>query len=355
MCTPLEIAKAIIPGCNIRKTSLLLFACFCLLSGNANSQNKGKAQSGLSKYTGKYEVNGMIVQVAVEKKSLLLYVSGAPPQQLMPAGVNTFKTNTFSDEAFVFVEKAGKIEAMMSQRAGQSLELKKISDSTDDFNKGDLMLVLKKSSKHFSFLYSAIDTSSIQAIADRLEANYYRILSDLKVKKMATTTVRIYPDMISFREGINFPNAPDFVFATAFGKNDFRMASPQIAGIDTAMLMKGAVHEFTHCVHLNIDYSPNNPRWLWEGLAMYESGWFFDPKEIDTIKNKEFPQLAALNNGMEYMLGYVIIEAIKDIWGFDTVISLIKKQGNVQAVLNIGQEEFEKRVFESIYRKYVKS
>ena len=133
------------------------------------------------------------------------------------------------------------------------------------------------------------------------------------------------------------------------------MVSPNNAGPDSLMLMKGVAHEFTHCVHLNIDYSPNNPRWLWEGVAMFESEWFFDPKEIDIIKNKEFPQLATLNNGMEYMLGYVIIEAIKDIWGFDTVIKLIKKRGDVQAVLKLNENQFEEKIFEHIYKKYIKN
>jgi hypothetical protein len=57
---------------------------------------------------------------------------------------------------------------------------------------------------------------------------------------------------------------------------------------------------------------------------------------------------------MEYMIGYVVIEAIKDIWGFDTVINLIKKRGNTQAVLQLDQKEFEARIYEYIYNKYIK-
>jgi hypothetical protein len=56
---------------------------------------------------------------------------------------------------------------------------------------------------------------------------------------------------------------------------------------------------------------------------------------------------------MEYALGYVVIEAIKDLWGFDAVIGLIKNRGNVQKVLNISEEKFEKDIFEQIYKKYV--
>jgi hypothetical protein len=85
---------------------------------------------------------------------------------------------------------------------------------------------------------------------------------------------------------------------------------------------------------------------------MYEAGWFFDPKAIDVITSKQYPPFASFNNGLEYELGFVIIEAIKDQWGFDVVVELIKKKGNVQEVLKITQADFEKRIYEHIYNKY---
>lgn len=333
---------------------LLFIVSLSLLVSTINAQNNSNKPGNKTKYVGKYEANGMVVQVAFMNKSLVLVVPGTPVQELKPAGTNKFKSNSFSDEIFHFVEKNGKIESMVSRRAEQSLELKKVSDIADDFNKGDSLLTLKRSTEHFIFLYSEVDTSSVYHIAEKLERDYKKILSDFKLKKIPVTTVRIYPDLASFHQGINFPNAPENILATAFGKSDFRMVSPTVKGLDSLMLINGVTHEFTHCVHLNIDYSPNNPRWLWEGVAMFESGWFFDPAEIDIIRNKNFPPFAALNNGMEYMLGYVIIEAIKDIWGFDMVIRLIKKRGDVQAVLQLKQDKFEEKIFDHIYQKYIK-
>jgi hypothetical protein len=324
---------------------LILATLFCFTLSIAIAQTR--------LYTGKYEANGMIVQVVLMNKSLVLVVPGAPVQKLIPAGKDQFRTDAFSDELFRFVMKDGKTEAMISQRGDQSLELKKISDTPDDFTSTDALLPLKKSTTHFRFLYTKADSANIDLVGKRLEAGYSKILADLKVKNIPVITVRLYPDLKSFHAAINFPQAPDNVLATAFGKDDIRMVSPVAAGVDSAMLMQGLTHEFTHCVHLNIDYAPNNPRWLWEGIAMYESDWFLHPKEIESIKNKSFPQLAMLGNGMEYMLGYVIIEAIKDIWGFDTVINLIKKRGNIQAVLNLSEAKFEEQIFLHIYKKYI--
>jgi hypothetical protein len=333
---------------------LLLMISLCFLASAARAQHATRKSLNIAKCPGKYEANGTIVQVALVNRGLVLIAPGAPVQKLRSVGTNKFKTDAFGDEIFIFVENNGKVQALVSQHAGQSLELKKIADIPDDFNNHDSMLTLKRSTKHFIFLYSPIDSVSVVQIAERLEGNYKKILSDFKLKKIPPTTVRIYPDVTSFRHGINFPNAPDHVLATAFGKDDFRMASPNSKGVDSLMLLKGVTHEFTHCVHLNISYSPNNPRWLWEGVAMFEADWFFEPGEFDLIKNKDFPSLSALNNGMEYMLGYVIIEAIKDIWGFDTVLGLIKKRGDVETVLKLNQSKFEEKIFTHIYNKYIK-
>jgi hypothetical protein len=334
-------------------TKYLLVIPLCFLTYIIKSQNL-ELSSGNRSYVGKYESKGMIVQVAVIKKELVLIVPGAPVQQLKPIGANKFTTNTFRDEIFLFIRNKGKVISMLNRQGVRSLELKKISDVADNFNGCDSLLTLKKATRHFVFLYSSIDSVTVFLVAERLEASYKKIVTNLKVMNMPVTVVRIYPSITSFHQGINFPNAPDNVLATAFGKNDFRMASPNIKGLDSQMLIKGVTHEFTHCVHLNIDYSPNNPRWLWEGVAMFESDWFFDPGEIDVIKNRNFPSLSALNNGMEYMLGFVIIEAIKDIWGFDTVIRLIKQRGNTQAVMKLNPKEFEARIYDHIYNKYIK-
>jgi hypothetical protein len=187
-----------------------------------------------------------------------------------------------------------------------------------------------------------------------MEKNYGRILRDLKLTKIPTVSVRIYPDLESFHKGINFPGAPDQVLATAFGKDDIRMVSPNNAGPERWMLAYAAPHEFTHVVHLNISYAPNNPRWLWEGVAQYEAKWFFDPAELDFIRKKEFPALADLNNGMEYMLGFAVIEAITNIWGSEAIIGLIKTNGDVQRTLGLSQPLFEEKLFQYIHDKYVK-
>lgn len=334
---------------------LILLPWLSMLSVQAQTGLPQNTNPAFSKYVGKYGKEGLVVQVALNNGALVLVVPGAPLQEMIRLEPNKFKTNTSDDEVFSFSEEKGKITKMISQGSGGSLILEKISDTVDNFNGADSLLTLRKSTEHFNFLYSEIDSVGINHVASTLERDYRKILSDFKIKEIPVTIVRIYPTLKSFHQGINFPNAPDEVRGTAFGKSDFRMVSPNDPGSDSLMFVKGVTHEFTHCVHLNIAYSPNNPRWLWEGVAMFEADWFFDPKEIDVIKNKQSPPLASLSNGLEYMLGYAIIEAIKDIWGFDAVINLIKTRGDTQAVLKTSQKQFEEKIYEYIYKKYTQN
>lgn len=308
-----------------------------------------------SKLVGKYQFDGgMIIQFSEKKGKLFLITPGAPLQEMEILRGKEFRSKTLKEDTFQFVENNNAI-TLTSSNAQNKMQARKISATVEDYTEAmDSVLQLKKRSKHFEFSFSRKDVHSIDSMAVFLENKYNKILADFKLKNLPLTRVKIYPDLKSFHLAINSPDAPPQVLATAFGKNEFRMASPSEWGEEGGTMLQNITHEFTHCVHLNIDYSPNNPRWLWEGVAMYEAEWFLNPNEIETIRKKNFPQLQELGNGMEYMLGYVVIEAIKDRWGFDTVINLIKNKGNVQSVLGITQQEFEEIVFNSVYKKYIK-
>ena len=322
---------------------------------SAEARRKTQDPNPHARYVGKYEMDGNVIQFALQNGRLVLVAPGAPIQELEYRGKNKFQSKVFKDQLFVFAEVNGQVvEVSTGAGQGASFKGKKIADDVELLSVAmDSLLTFQKSTEHFFLRYSGVDAVIADTIAMDMEKNYTRILHDFKLEKIAMVTVRIYPDLESFHKGINFPNAPEQVLATAFGKDDIRMVSPRNAGPERWMLEYAAPHEFTHCVHLNIDYSPNNPKWLWEGVAQYEARWFFDPNELENITRKDFPSLATLDQGMEYMLGFVVIEAIKDLWGFDTVIDLIKNQGDVQKVLGIDQREFEEKIFERIYSKYV--
>src|SRR4051812_7563984 len=124
--------------------AILFFLLLRLASGQDVSNN-----SKHLKYVGKYALKGMVIQVAENNGMLVLIVPGAPFQELIPLQKNVFKTSTFGDEIFTFVEENGEVEQMVSQRSGRSVKLKKVSNLPDDFNKGDEALSLRKKTEHF--------------------------------------------------------------------------------------------------------------------------------------------------------------------------------------------------------------
>jgi hypothetical protein len=303
------------------KCSFLFFhllALFTLPLSPAFSQ----AAIPYAKLTGKYAFEGgMIIQFTTKKEKLFLITPGAPLQEMKRINRNEYQSKTIKDGLFGFIEKNDTVN-LIHRSAQGSMQARKISAEIEDYSEAmDSLLQFKKRSKHFEFHYSNRDKEFIDSLAMNLERSYNKILADFRLKSLPLTKVKIYPDLKSFHLAINSPDAPPQVLATAFGKNEFRMASPATWGEESGTMIQNIIHEFTHCVHLNIDYSPNNPRWLWEGVAMYEAEWFLNPGEIEPIRNRNFPALRELNNGMEYMLGYVLIEAIKDKWGFNAVIN----------------------------------
>lgn len=331
---------------------LIMFCGSVKAQSTVNKKKNGRAHV-YARLVGKYDLGGRTIQFALYRDGLVLIVPGAPLQPLENVGENKFRSTVFKDLNILFIEKGDVIEVQIKEQRGSSGG-KKIDSSAKILSvEMDSLLVSSKSTEHFQFMYSLTDSKSVDSIAVDFEKNYKKILDDLKLKEMPRVTVRIYPGLESFHKGINFPGAPNNILATAFGKDDLRMVSPENAGPEGWMLSHVAPHEFTHCVHLNIDYAPNNPTWLWEGLAQYEAQWFFNPADLEFIRNKEFPSFVDLHSGLDYMLGYVIIEAIKDIWGFDTVLSLLKSRGDTELVLNRDQKSFERKIYEHIYAKYV--
>ena len=149
----------------------------------------------------------------------------------------------------------------------------------------------KKETKHFQFIYTALDTALVDEIAINLEDNYSRILIELDVKNQPKVEVTIYPSIRAYHLSINNPDAPPYEIGSATGNSAFRIVSPNNPGPvwDKEFIMKAFIHEFTHCVHYTIlegllakelvALSPDDEQgtWLFEALACYQARQFFPP------------------------------------------------------------------------------
>jgi hypothetical protein len=106
------------------------------------------------------------------------------------------------------------------------------------------------------------------------------------------------------------------------------------------------VHEFAHTVTLRVNPTfANNPRWLWESVALYEAGQFVDPRGLSYMTSGQpptFDQLSAIEDTRVYDVGYVIAEFIVATWGEPGLIALVRQNGNPAAV-GAAPEEFRVR------------
>ena len=207
---------------------------------------------------------------------------------------------------------------------------------------------------HFEFeLYDGLSSSFISDISHELEKNYTRIISDLEVQNMPTVIVKIWADYDNFNE----------VMRADLGSNHVAGATGYVYNMIEIRILYGsdapltAVHEFAHIVTLQVNSSiGNNPRWLWEALALYEAQQFNDPKTLPYMVLGDYPTLYELNdksNTNIYRVGYILLEYVIETWGKDSVIELIKSNGNIPETLGITFEKFESGWYQFVKEKYL--
>jgi hypothetical protein len=210
-------------------------------------------------------------------------------------------------------------------------------------------------SPQFEFiLHDNLEESITEPILQKLEMNYERILADLKVNSVSKIQIAIWATSSSFENAMERDLGTRFYGATGYIYNitEIRILNAP----DAAQI---ALHEFAHIVSMYINHSiPNNPRWLWEAVAIYESGEFVDPKNLDYMLRGNYPTISELNttynqsNYRIYSVGYILLEFIIERWGMDKVIELVKTNGELQSTLGLSVNEFEESWHIFIKEKY---
>ena len=124
---------------------------------------------------------------------------------------------------------------------------------------------------------------------------------------------------------------------------------------------KEAVHEFAHVVSLNLHPNfGNNPRWLWESVAMFAAEEFRDPKDVPSLREGSYPTLEELNTDFNsgrsiYDVGYVLVDYIINTWDHDHLIALIRSNGAIEQTLGISESDFEKGWQQYVEETYLSS
>jgi hypothetical protein len=231
----------------------------------------------------------------------------------------------------------------------------------------------KINSTNFVVNYSGILESEAETISKALELNYDRIRTELKDPKHEKISVFIYPNQNDFNKATGLINST--ASGTSRGPLAFYLKyETWYNSILPQKMEKVAVHEFTHCVQLNIliqdalsktenekiadfdkkfekEFEENYPQWFWEAICDYQAGIVNNSSVNNGMKNK--PTLKELNNSNQiYNVGYTIIEYFVSKYGKEKLSEFIKSYGNFEKTIGVSEKEFETKWQKFVEEKY---
>lgn len=226
--------------------------------------------------------------------------------------------------------------------------------------------------KHFLIEYMGIYKSNAEEIAESLENNYDRIRNELKDPEHETIKVFVHGTQSDFNEKTGLSNNAN---GTSRGPIEFHVLwTNWFNSILPDNPKQTAVHEFTHCVQLNIlikqslaenknlnedafnksfekNFEENYPQWFWEAISIYQAGEIND-LEVKYTKRKK-PNLESLTKSNQiYRIGYTIVEYIVSTWGVEKLPELIRSYCDTEKVLNVNKTEFESGWINFLNKKY---
>ena len=196
---------------------------------------------------------------------------------------------------------------------------------------------------------------SASSVVDYLAQHFSRVMQELQVSDLPPVTVHLWADYENLyaaqeeRYGQSYPGSGGSVWWPADGP-------PEILAIyderyegrrdHTASLL----HEFVHILSVAINPTiSNNPRWLWESVAIYQAGQVRSGLAgIDYVAEGDYPTIEELTVGFNeanearniYQFGYVISEYIVETWGTEGLVSLIRSNGDIPETLGISEPQF---------------
>jgi len=216
---------------------------------------------------------------------------------------------------------------------------------------------VKVTTAHFRVLADRAATEVQATIAEALESNYSRITSDLRVDTLAVTSVWVWQDSTAFYADMG-SRGQVYYGATGYVRDGHAVSLLAAPGAAAGTVARAAVHEFAHVVSMAVNARiPNNPRWLWETVALYENREFVDPTTLDYMRSGSYPSLADLDaaynvSGRVYQVGYVLGEFIVQRWGQDGLVRLIQSNGDLPVALGVTTPEFESAWHAFLHEKY---
>jgi hypothetical protein len=215
------------------------------------------------------------------------------------------------------------------------------------------VFALRLETANFQLHTDAVPDGTLREVADRLEDALPRYRADLQVGATGTFTVRLWQD-----PGAWYAEIERF-FGRRLQAEGYVTGPSELRVLAGSQVARHATHELAHCVSLHLNARlANNPRWLWESVALWENGELVDPRTLDYMVAGRPPTLAQLNadfaDGRQiYQVGYTIGEFVVARGGRDLLVRLVQSNGDTTSVLGLAAPAFEAAWYDFVRERYL--
>ncbi len=216
------------------------------------------------------------------------------------------------------------------------------------------VLALRLETAHFRIQADAVPDGVLQEVATALERELPRFQADLQVAATRTFTVRVVQD-----EAVWFAEVQSY-FGRRIDTSGYVTGPEELRVLAGSRVARNATHELAHCVSLYANPTiANNPRWLWESVALYENGELVDPRTLSYMVAGTPPTLAELDADVTasrrvYEVGYTIGEFVVARGGQAALVRLVQANGDTAAVLGLSSQAFVDEWFAFVRERYLR-
>jgi len=214
-------------------------------------------------------------------------------------------------------------------------------------------LTLRLETAHFRLMTDAAPDGVLQEVAGRLEAELPRVQSDLEVSATSVFTVRVFQD-----DGAWLAEVQRYI-GRRIDTAGYVTGPGELRVLAVSEVARNATHEMAHCLSLYVNPRfANNPRWLWESVALWENGELVDPRTLDYMVAGRPPTLDELSADVAasrqvYEVGYTIGEFVVARGGREALVRLVRANGDTRAVLGLDARAFEEAWYAFVRERYL--
>ena len=214
-------------------------------------------------------------------------------------------------------------------------------------------LSVRLETAHFRLLGDRVGDDVLRAVADRLEADLPRVQADLGVASVRTMTVKVWQDQAAWAAEVQR------FFGRGIDTMGYVTGPDEVRVLAGSPVVRNAAHEMAHCVSLYVNPTfGNNPRWLWESVALFENRELVDPRSLGYMVAGRPPTLQQLDADVTvsrqvYDVGFLIGEFVTARAGQTGLVALVRSSGDTAAVLGLSTPEFEAAWYAFVRERYL--